>query len=84
MGSAVTTVFESIAFIGNAASLFIYFYGSMNFSLTKAAKMLTNYMGSAYLLSLVGGFVCDTFLSRFTSCILFGLIQVLVRMHPPF
>ncbi|WOG99010.1 hypothetical protein DCAR_0418356 [Daucus carota subsp. sativus] len=72
----VTTVLESIAFVGNAASLFIYFYGSMNFSLTKSATMLTNYMGSAYLLSLVGGFVCDTYLSRFTSCILFGSIQV--------
>ncbi|KAL8130887.1 hypothetical protein AgCh_006987 [Apium graveolens] len=77
MISAVTTVFESTAFIGNAASLFIYFYGSMNFSLTKSATILTNYMGSAYLLSLVGGFVCDTFLSRFWSCVLFGLIQVL-------
>ncbi|KAK1392493.1 hypothetical protein POM88_011549 [Heracleum sosnowskyi] len=45
---------ESMPFIGNAANLFVYFYGSMNFSLTKSATMLTNYMGSTFLLSLFG------------------------------
>ncbi|KAL8128159.1 protein NRT1/ PTR FAMILY 4.6-like isoform X2 [Apium graveolens] len=64
-------------FIGNAVSLFVYFYGSMNFSLTKSATMLTNYMGSTFLLSLLGGFVCDTYLSGFRSCVLFGAIEVL-------
>ncbi|WOG90679.1 hypothetical protein DCAR_0309923 [Daucus carota subsp. sativus] len=73
----VTNGLESIPFIGNAVSLFVYFYGSMNFSLTKSATMLTNYMGSTFLLSLFGGFVCDTFLSRFKSCVLFGSLEVL-------
>ncbi|KAL1821921.1 hypothetical protein ACET3Z_016790 [Daucus carota] len=73
----VSTVLESIAFIGNALTLFVYFYGSMNFSLTKSATMLTNYMGSTYLLSLLGGFICDTYLTRFNSSVIFGLIEVL-------
>ena len=77
-GIAVSTVLESIAFIGNALTLFVYFYGSMNFSLTKSATMLTNYMGSTYLLSLLGGFICDTYLTRFNSSVIFGLIEVLV------
>ncbi|KAL8130886.1 protein NRT1/ PTR FAMILY 4.5-like [Apium graveolens] len=72
----VTTTLESIIFVGNAVSLFVYFYGTMNFSLTRSATMLTNYMGSAYIFSLLGGFICDTFLLRFTTCVLFGSIQV--------
>lgn len=72
----VTTMLETIIFIGNAVCLFVYFYGTMNFSLTKSATMLTNYMGSAYVLSMLGGFISDTFLSRFTTAVLFGSLQV--------
>ncbi|KAK1366826.1 Proton-dependent oligopeptide transporter [Heracleum sosnowskyi] len=68
---------ENVAFIGNAVSIFTYFFGYMNFSLTKSATMLTNYMGTSYVLSLFGGFVCDTYLSRYRSSILFGSVEVL-------
>ncbi|WOH06904.1 hypothetical protein DCAR_0626333 [Daucus carota subsp. sativus] len=73
----VAMVFENIAFVGNAVSIFTYFYGYMNFSLTKSATMLTNYVGTSYILSLFGGFICDTYLSRYRSSILFGSIEVL-------
>ncbi|XP_062158365.1 protein NRT1/ PTR FAMILY 4.5-like [Alnus glutinosa] len=68
---------ENMAFITNAVSLVTYFYGYMNFSLTKSAATLTNFMGTAFLLTLVGGFICDTYLSRFKTCVLFGLIEFL-------
>lgn len=70
---------ENMAFIANAMSLVTYFYAYMNFSLTKSATTLTNLMGTAFLLSLFGGFICDTYLSRFRSAVLFGCIEVLVR-----
>lgn len=70
---------ENMAFIANAMSLVTYFYAYMNFSLTKSATTLTNLMGTAFLLSLFGGFICDTYLSRFRSALLFGCIEVLVR-----
>lgn len=79
---AVASGLENVAFTGNAVSIFTYFFGYMNFSLTKSATMLTNYMGTSYVLSLFGGYVCDTYLSRYRSSILFGSIQVLVcRLH---
>ncbi|KAA8528575.1 hypothetical protein F0562_035930 [Nyssa sinensis] len=65
-----------MAFIANAVSLVTYFYGFMNFGLTKSATTLTNFMGTAFLLSLFGGFVSDTYLSRFKTCLLFGSIEV--------
>ncbi|XAR61833.1 hypothetical protein NMG60_11016357 [Bertholletia excelsa] len=66
-----------MGFIANAVSLVTYFYGYMNFSLTKSATTLTNFMGTAFLLPLFGGFISDTYLSRFKSCIIFGSIEVL-------
>ncbi|GMP45167.1 hypothetical protein CsSME_00013779 [Camellia sinensis var. sinensis] len=73
-----TVGLENMAFIANAVSLVTYFYGYMNFSLTKSATTLTNLMGTTFLLSLFGGFISDTYLSRFKTCILFGSIEVVV------
>ncbi|PWA93115.1 hypothetical protein CTI12_AA075330 [Artemisia annua] len=67
---------ENMAFIAMAVSLVTYFYGYMNFSLTKSATTLTNFSGTAYLLSLFGGFISDTYLSRFKTCILFASFEV--------
>ena len=69
---------ENMAFVSNALSLVTYFYGYMNFSLTKSATSLTNFMGFSFLLPLFGGFISDTYLSRFKTAILFGCIEVLV------
>ncbi|XVE69990.1 hypothetical protein DITRI_Ditri10aG0035800 [Diplodiscus trichospermus] len=68
---------ENMAFISNAISLVTYFYGYMNFSLTKSATTLTNFMGTSFLLALFGGFISDTYLSRFKTCVLFGSVELL-------
>ncbi|KAL5705071.1 hypothetical protein ACHQM5_023417 [Ranunculus cassubicifolius] len=67
---------ENMAFVSNAVSLVIYFYGYMNFSLTKSATTLTNWMGTSFLLALFGGFISDTYLSRFTATVLFGCVEL--------
>ncbi|OIT04092.1 PREDICTED: protein NRT1/ PTR FAMILY 4.5-like [Nicotiana attenuata] len=68
---------DTMAFISIGVSLVTYFYGYMNFSLTKSATTVTNFMGTAFLLSLFGAFLSDTYFSRFKTCVLFGSIQVL-------
>ncbi|KAG9441488.1 hypothetical protein H6P81_017342 [Aristolochia fimbriata] len=67
---------ENMAFMSNAVSLVTYFSGHMNFNLTKSANTLTNYMGTAFLLSLLAGFISDTYLNKFKTCILFGLVEL--------
>ncbi|EXB38626.1 Nitrate transporter 1.2 [Morus notabilis] len=80
---------ENMAFIANAISLVTYFYGYMNFSLTKSSTTLTNFMGTAFLLTLVGGFISDTYLSRFKTCVIFASIELIgyvlltVQAHLP-
>ncbi|CAI8599195.1 unnamed protein product [Vicia faba] len=68
---------ENMAFVANAVSLITYFLGDMNFSLTKSATTLTNFMGTAFLLPLVGGLICDTYFSRFKTCVLFACMELL-------
>ncbi|CAK7347612.1 unnamed protein product [Dovyalis caffra] len=68
---------ENMAFICVAVSLVTYFYGYMNFSLTKSATTLTNFMGTSFLMALFGGFICDTYLTRFKTCVLFGCVEFL-------
>ncbi|KAK4599564.1 hypothetical protein RGQ29_009560 [Quercus rubra] len=68
---------ENMAFVAIAVSLVTYFYGYMNFSLTKSATTLTNFLGTAFMLTLVGGFICDTYLSRFKTCVLFISMELL-------
>ncbi|XP_077233105.1 protein NRT1/ PTR FAMILY 4.5-like [Tasmannia lanceolata] len=67
---------ENMAFVSVAVSLVTYFNGYMNFGLTKSATTLTNFMGTAFLLPLFGGFLSDTYVSRFKTCVLFGCIEL--------
>ncbi|QCE16565.1 protein NRT1/ PTR FAMILY 4.5-like [Vigna unguiculata] len=68
---------ESMAFVSNAVSLVTYFFGYMNFSITKSATTLTNFLGTAFLLPLFGGIISDTYLSRFKTCVLFACMELL-------
>ncbi|XP_017698839.2 protein NRT1/ PTR FAMILY 4.6-like [Phoenix dactylifera] len=68
---------ENMSFVSIAVSLVIYFFGYMNFGLTKSANTLTNFMGTSFLLTLLGGFISDTYLSRFKTCVIFGCIELL-------
>ncbi|XP_062099208.1 protein NRT1/ PTR FAMILY 4.6-like [Humulus lupulus] len=80
---------ENMAFIAMAVSLVTYFFGKMNYGLTKSSTMLTNFMGTSFLLALVGGFICDTYLTRFKTCVIFacfelvGYTLLLVQAHRP-
>ncbi|XP_074304370.1 protein NRT1/ PTR FAMILY 4.4-like [Silene latifolia] len=71
------TLLENMAYLSNIFSMITYFNGYMNFGLVKSATTLTNFVGAVNLLSLVGGFVCDTYLSRYKATFLFGVIEIL-------
>ncbi|PIA35844.1 hypothetical protein AQUCO_03400026v1 [Aquilegia coerulea] len=49
----------------------------MHYPTAKAANMVTNFMGSAFLLTIFGGFISDSFISRFWTFMLFGIVELL-------
>ncbi|KAK2634666.1 hypothetical protein Ddye_029458 [Dipteronia dyeriana] len=68
---------ENMGFVANMVSLVLYFTKVMHFNLAGAANTLTNLMGSAFLLSLVGGFISDTYLTRLHTALVFGSIEIM-------
>ncbi|KAK4352045.1 hypothetical protein RND71_027563 [Anisodus tanguticus] len=62
---------DTMAFISNGVSLVTYFYGYMNFSLTKSATTVTNFMETA----LFGASLSDTYFSRFKTCVLLAAFK---------
>lgn len=70
---------ENMGFVANMVSMVLYFMLVMFFNLSAAANTLTNLMGTTFLLSIVGGFISDTYLSRFTTSLVFGCLEVVVK-----
>ncbi|KZV14209.1 hypothetical protein F511_44202 [Dorcoceras hygrometricum] len=68
---------DNMGFVANLVSLVLYFSFKMHFDLSSAANTLTNLMGSAFLLSFVGGLISDTYINRFKTCLIFGCLEVL-------
>ncbi|KAF9665758.1 hypothetical protein SADUNF_Sadunf16G0157100 [Salix dunnii] len=68
---------ENMGFIANMASLVLYFYFTMHFDIATSANTLTNFMGSVFMLSLAGACIADTFLNRFYTSLLFGIMEVM-------
>ncbi|WOH07440.1 hypothetical protein DCAR_0726870 [Daucus carota subsp. sativus] len=70
-------VLDSVGFIANIAGLVLYFMNVMHFSISGSANTLTNYLGTVFLLTLVGGLISDSYMSRLNTCLMFGGIELL-------
>lgn len=70
-------VMENMAFVSMANNLVTYVSTLMHYPLAKSANMITNYMGTLFLLTLVGGFISDALLTRFSTIISFGTTELL-------
>ncbi|KAE8662936.1 Protein NRT1/ PTR FAMILY 4.3 [Hibiscus syriacus] len=63
-----------IAAVGN--NLITYLINEMHFSLSKSANIVTNFVGTIFLLSLLGGYLSDSHLGCFWTILLFGLVEL--------
>ncbi|XP_059066190.1 protein NRT1/ PTR FAMILY 4.3-like [Cryptomeria japonica] len=91
----VAEALENMAFLGNGVNLVQYFLGVMHYDVKDSSTMLTNYMGTAFLLALFGAFISDSFITRFYTNIIFAFVEVIgyilltvqahkPSLHPPF
>ena len=75
---AATFGFENLATFSLAVNSVTYFNGIMHFDLVDSANMLTNFMGTSYLLAILVAIVADTWFGRFKAVILSGCLEFLV------
>ncbi|CAI9266921.1 unnamed protein product [Lactuca saligna] len=70
----VNEVAERLAFFAVAVSMVLYLAREMHQSLPNAVTHVTDWIGAAYVLTLVGAFIADAYLGRFLTIIVFSFI----------
>ncbi|KAK2355025.1 protein NRT1/ PTR FAMILY 4.6 [Trifolium repens] len=73
----VVEVLENLAFLANASNLVLYLRKNMHFSPSKSANNVTNFMGTAFLLALLGGFLSDAFFTTYHIYLISAAIEFL-------
>ncbi|XP_072958682.1 protein NRT1/ PTR FAMILY 4.6-like [Typha angustifolia] len=71
----VVEIMENLAFLANASNLVIYLMGFMHFSPSHSATTVTNFMGTAFLLGLLGGFLSDAFFTTYVVYLISAFIE---------
>lgn len=71
---------ENIGFVANMSTMVLYFH--LFFNLSSAANTLTNFLGSTFFLTILGGFISDTYLNRLHTCLIFGFLEIMVETDP--
>ncbi|XP_050236426.1 protein NRT1/ PTR FAMILY 4.6-like [Mercurialis annua] len=73
----VVEIMENLAFLANASNLVIYLSEYMHFSPSRSAVHVTNFMGTAFLLALLGGFLSDAFFATYRIFLFSAAIEFL-------
>ncbi|KAE8682891.1 Protein NRT1/ PTR FAMILY 6.2 [Hibiscus syriacus] len=68
---------ERLSTMGIAVNLVTYLIGTMHLPSSTSANVVTDFMGTSFLLCLLGGFLADSFLGRYRTIAIFSLIQTL-------
>ncbi|XP_058757841.1 protein NRT1/ PTR FAMILY 4.6-like [Vicia villosa] len=73
----VVEILENLSFLANASNLVLYLRKNMHFSPSKSANNVTNFMGTAFLLALLGGFLSDAFFTTYRIYLISAVIEFL-------
>ncbi|KAF2592365.1 hypothetical protein F2Q70_00045169 [Brassica cretica] len=73
----VVEILENLAYLANASNLVLYLREYMHLSPSKSANDVTNFMGTAFLLALLGGFLSDAFFSTYVIFLISASIEFL-------
>ncbi|CAA2958439.1 protein NRT1/ PTR FAMILY 4.6-like isoform X1 [Olea europaea var. sylvestris] len=83
----VVEVLENLAYLANASNLVLYLSEYMHLSPSESANSVTNFMGTAFLLALLGGFLSDAFFTTYYIYLIsavtefLGLLILTVQAH---
>ncbi|KAK1374726.1 putative nitrate-transporting ATPase [Heracleum sosnowskyi] len=85
---------ERLTTLGIAVNLVTYLTRTMHLGSASSANTVTNFLGTSFMLCLLGGFVADTFLGRYLTIAIFATVQgigvtiltistTIPSLHPP-
>ncbi|KAL5698026.1 hypothetical protein ACHQM5_029115 [Ranunculus cassubicifolius] len=73
----VIEISERLSTMGIAVNLVTYLVGTMHLPSSTSANIVTDFMGTSFLLCLLGGFLADSYLGRYKTIAIFALVQTL-------
>ncbi|KAG8663240.1 hypothetical protein MANES_01G190700v8 [Manihot esculenta] len=85
----VVEILDNLAFLANASNLVMYLSEYMHLSPSVSANNVTNFMGTSFLLALLGGFLSDAFFTTYTIYLIsadiefLGLVILTVQARSP-
>ncbi|CAO2818637.1 unnamed protein product [Amaranthus hypochondriacus] len=85
----VVEVLENLAYLANASNLVLYLSNHMHFSPSRSAIIVTNFMGTSFLLALLGGFLSDAYFTTYHVFLIsaliefMGLLVLTIQAHMP-
>lgn len=68
---------ERLSTMGIAVNLVTYLGGVMHLPSSTSANIVTDFMGTCFLLCLLGGFLADSFLGRYMTIAIFAIVQTM-------
>ncbi|KAJ8621555.1 hypothetical protein MRB53_030084 [Persea americana] len=68
-------ILENLAYLANASNLVLYLEKFMHLSPSRSANTVTNFMGTAFLLALLGGFLSDALLTTYNMFLISAVIE---------
>ncbi|XP_010925226.2 protein NRT1/ PTR FAMILY 6.2 [Elaeis guineensis] len=73
----VIEIAERLSTMGIAVNLVTYLGGTLHLPSAESANVVSDFMGTSFLLCLLGGFLADSFLGRYLTIVIFAVIQAL-------
>lgn len=80
----VVEILENLAFLANASNLVLYLSKFMHFSPSTSANIVTSFMGTAFLLALLGGFLADAYFTTYCIYLISAAIEFMVSFKQTF
>lgn len=75
---AVLVVALNIAFVSTMMNLVTYLQKAMHMGVGSASTNVTNFIGMSCAFALLGGFLSDSYMTRFKTMLIFGPVEFLV------
>jgi len=81
---AVFQASQTAALAAVGSNLITFVFGELHFPLSQAANVVTNFVGTVFILSPLGGFLSDSYAGCFWTLLAFAAAELAVRTLPSF
>jgi len=73
-------VFERMAYYGITTNLVVYLTNKLHEGTVKSSNNVTNWVGTVWLMPLLGAYIADSHLGRYWTFIISSIIYLVVRV----